>query len=56
MGLLVIPVSNVANIRIGHKKFTQIISVENYEEWKVKHQPVCPAKYSQFTSFNWNQH
>ena len=28
MGLLVTPVTNVANIRIGHKKFTQIISVE----------------------------
>ena len=28
----------------------QKISMENYEEWKLQHQPVCPAKYSQFAS------
>ena len=24
--------------------------MENYQEWKLQHQPVCPAKYSQFAS------
>ena len=28
----------------------QKISQEDYEEWKLIHQPVCPAKYSQFAS------
>ena len=28
----------------------QKISLQDYEEWKLIHQPVCPAKYSQFAS------
>ena len=28
----------------------QKISIEDYEGWKLKHQPVCPAKYSQYAS------